>query len=103
MVMILLAVVQIGVYFHLRAVAQTAARHGLDEVRVAEGSPAAGVAAASEFLDQSGNGIESRSVTADRTETEATVRVTGKVVSILPGISLTIEVEVEAPVERVTP
>jgi hypothetical protein len=31
------------------------------------------------------------------------VRVTGKVVSILPGISLTIEVEVEAPVERVTP
>lgn len=103
MVMILLAVVQIGVYFHLRAVAQTAARHGLDEVRVAEGSADAGVAAANAFLDQSGDGIESRSVTAGRSETEAHVRVVGKVVSILPGVTLTIEVDVEAPVERVTP
>lgn len=103
MVMILLAVVQIGVYFHLRAVAQTAARHGLDEARVAEGSPAEGIAAANAFLDQSGGGIENRSVTANRTDTEASVRVAGKVVTILPGLDLTIEVEVQAPVERVTP
>jgi len=103
MVMILLAIVQIGVYFHLRAVAQTAARHGLDEVRVVDGSPEAGTAAANDFLDQSGNGIENRAVTADRTATTATVRVTGNVVTILPGLNLTVEVVVDAPVERVTP
>lgn len=103
MVMILLAIVQIGVYFHLRAVAQTAARHGLDEVRVVDGSAEAGTAAANAFLDQSGDGIENRAVIADRTATTATVRVTGDVVTILPGLELSIEVEVEAPVERVTP
>jgi hypothetical protein len=103
MVMILLAIVQIGVYFHLRAVAQTAARHGLDEVRVVDGSAEAGTAAAYAFLDQSGDGIENQAVIADRTATTATVRVTGDVVSILPGLELSIEVEVEAPVERVTP
>jgi hypothetical protein len=103
MVMILLAIVQIGVYFHLRAVAQTAARHGVDEVRVVDGSTEAGTATANAFLDQSGDGIGNRTVTADRSETTATVRVTGDVVSILPGLHLTIDVEVDAPVERVTP
>lgn len=103
MVMILLTIVQVGVYFHARAVAQTAARHGLDEVRVVYGSSAAGEAAANAFLDQSGGGIENRVVSADRTATTASVTVTGTVVTILPGLSLTVEVEVDAPVERVTP
>ena len=40
--MLLLVIVQFGVYFHLRAVAQTAARHGLDQVRVVDGSTDAG-------------------------------------------------------------
>ncbi|HRE03797.1 MAG TPA: hypothetical protein PLV68_21050, partial [Ilumatobacteraceae bacterium] len=101
--MILLAIVQIGVYFHLRAVAQTAARHGLDEVRVVHGSSEDGIAAANAFLDQSGSGIDNRTVTANRTATVATVTVSGNAVSIVPGLTLTIEVAVDAPVERVTP
>ncbi|MAT06895.1 MAG: hypothetical protein CL424_17815 [Acidimicrobiaceae bacterium] len=103
MVMVLLVIVQVGVYFHLRAVAHTAARHGLDEVRIVGGSPGAGIAAATDFLDQSGSSIEDRSVTADRTATTATVRITGDVVSVVPGLQLGIDVVVAGPVERLTP
>ena len=103
MVMLLLVIVQVGVYFHLRAVAHTAARHGLDEVRVVDGTPGAGIAAATDFLDQSGSSIDGRSVTADRTGTTATVRVTGNVVSIVPGLSLGLDIVVDGPVERLTP
>lgn len=103
MVMLLLVIVQVGVYFHLRAVAHTAARHGLDEVRVVDGTPAEAVAATNDFLDQSGTSIENRSVTADRTDTAATVRVTGTVVTIIPGLQLNLDVTVDAPTERITP
>jgi hypothetical protein len=103
MVMLLLVIVQVGVYFHLRAVAHSAARHGLDEVRVVDGTPAEGVEATTDFLEQSGSSIENRAVTADRTDTTATVRVSGTVVAIIPGLHLDINVVVDAPVERVTP
>lgn len=103
MVMFLLIIVQVGVYFHLRAVAHTAARHGLDEVRVVDGTPAEAVAAANDFLDQSGTSIENRSVTADRTDTTASVRVTGTVVTVIPGLQLNLDVTVDAPTERTTP
>lgn len=103
MVMLLLVIVQVAVYFHLRAVAHTAARHGLDEARIANGSTGAAIAAANAFLDQSGSSIEDRAVTADRSATTATVRVTGEAVSIIPGLTLEIDVVVDAPVERVEP
>ncbi|MCB0996113.1 MAG: pilus assembly protein, partial [Acidimicrobiales bacterium] len=60
MVLLLLMVVQVGVWYHTRAVAQTAARHGLDHVRTINGSPSEGIDVASEFLDQSGGGLENR-------------------------------------------
>ena len=70
---------------------------------MADGSPADGVAAASEFLDQSGRSIE-RPIGHRRPHGDGSDRrVTGKVVSIFPGLSLTIEVDGRGPVERVTP
>lgn len=103
MVTLLLVIVQVGVYFHLRSVAHTAARHGLDQVRVVDGSPGAGIATANEFLDQAGSSLENRSVTATRTAVQATVTVSGSVVSIIPGLDLRVDVLVEAPTERVIP
>lgn len=103
MVLFLLVVVQFAVYFHVRSVASTAARHGLDQTRVTQGTEAEGVAVAGEFLDQTGQGLEDRRVTAVRTSTRATVRVQGTVVSVVPGLRLPIDVEVQAPTERVTP
>lgn len=103
MVLLLMMVVQIGVWYHTRAVAQTAARHGLDHVRTLDGSTADGIAIASEFLAQSGGGLDSAQVDASRSALESTVTVTGRVVSILPGVSFAITVTVDAPTERIEP
>lgn len=103
MVMLLIVIVQVGVYFHTRAVAQTAARQGLDQVRVVDGSTDSGVATANEFLDQAGASLDDRNVTATRTAVHATVTVSGSVVSIIPGLDLHVDVTVDAPLERVTP
>jgi hypothetical protein len=103
MVMLLIVIVQVGVYFHTRAVAQTAARQGLDRVRVVDGSTDSGVATANEFLDQAGGSLDDRNVTATRTAVHATVTVSGSVVSIIPGLDLHVDVTVDAPLERVTP
>lgn len=103
MVLLLLMVVQVGVWYHTRAVAQTAARHGLDHVRTINGSPAEGIDVASEFLDQSGGGLENRNVDASRTAAVSSVTVSGRVVSILPGVSFTVSVTVDAPTERIEP
>ncbi len=62
MVLLLLMVIQIGVWYHTRAVAQTAARHGLDHVRTLDGSTGDGIAVADEFLAQSGGGLEGAQV-----------------------------------------
>lgn len=103
MVMMLLVVVQFALYFHLRAVAQTAARHGLDHVRVVGGSTDAGVAAAAEFLDQGGRSLTDRDVTAKRDASASSMSVSGTVVSVIPGLNLRVEGTAGAPTERVTP
>ena len=103
MVLLLLVIVQFALYFHVRAVASTAARHGLDDARVAQGSETDGVAVTNQFLDQTGRGLQGPRVTATRTETRTVVRVQGTVISVVPGLGLPIDVEVRAPTERFTP
>ena len=103
MVFMLLAIVQIALYFHLRSVANTAARHGIDNVRVLDGSTAAGITAANEFLDQAGSSLEGRSVDATRTPQLSTVTVTGQVVAVIPGLNLHVSVSVNAPTEAIQP
>ena len=100
MVFLLLAVVQIALYFHLRSVALTAARHGVDQVRVVDGSTDSGIGAANEFLDQAGTSLRDRSVSAERTATRSSVTVAGNVVAVIPGLSLHITVTADAPTER---
>lgn len=102
-VLLLLMVLQIGVWYHTRAVAQTAARHGVDHVRTTDGSTDSGIDIAHEFLAQSGNGLRDPDVSAQRTLEVSSVSVSGDVVSILPGVTLTVSVTVDAPTERIEP
>lgn len=103
MVTMLTVIVQFGLYFHLRAVAQTAAREGLDHVRVVDGSPDDGIETANEFLDQAGQSLQARRVTAERGPSTSSLTVAGNVVSVVPGLTLRIDVTVDAPTERVIP
>ena len=103
MVFMLMSIIQIALYFHLRSVAQTAARHGVDQVRVLDGSIGAGVTAANEFLDQAGSSLDDRSVSAGRSTVESSVTVSGSIASLIPGLHLRVSVTVDAPTERVEP
>jgi hypothetical protein len=103
MVLLLMVIVQVALWFHTRAVATTAARHGLDQVRVLDGDPTAGEATARQFLDQGAGGLHDRSISAQRSATEASVTVHGTVVSVIPGIDLPVTVRVSGPVERLVP
>lgn len=103
MVLLLMMVVQGAMYFHQRSVASTAARQGVDRGRVLDATGADAAAAANEFLDQSGGALEDRKVRANRGPNEVTVRVTGGVMSVMPGVHLDVDVTVAAPVEEFTP
>ena len=103
MVFMLMSIIQIALYFHMRSVATTAARHGLDQVRVYNGSTGAGIAAANEFLDQAGKSLEGRSVDAARGAETSSVTVSGKVVAVIPLLDLHVSVTVDATTERVVP
>ena len=100
MVLLLMAVIQFGVYFHLRAVAGTSARHGVDRGRVVDGSDGDALIATNEFLDQSGMSLNGRKVTATRTADEVSITVTGEVPSVMPGLTLTVDVTKSAPIEE---
>jgi Flp pilus assembly protein TadG len=102
--LLLMLVVQAGVYFHTRAVVTTAAHKAADAVRVDEGSIPAGQAAADAFLDRNAPALDDRSVEVVRTADRAEVTVSGNVVSLVFGLDLfPVSVSVSAPIERVTP
>ena len=103
MVFMLMAIIQFALYFHLRSVASTAARHGVDQVRVLDGSTDAGISAANDFLDQAGSSLDDRSVSADRSAVASSVTVSGSVAAVIPGLNLRVSVTVDAPTERVEP
>lgn len=100
--LLLMLVVQAGVYFHTRAVATTAAHKGLDALRVEEGSPSAAHAATEDFLDRNAPALEARAVGVDRTGGTAEVTVSGDVVSLIFGVDLfPVRVTASAPIEQV--
>jgi len=101
MVLLLMVVVQFGVYFHTRAVATTAAHQGAENARILDGTAEAGNAAATQFLDQNAGALRDRNVAVERNGTDVTVTVTGEVTSLIPFASFPLDVTVSAPVERV--
>lgn len=93
--------VQAALFFHARQIADQAAQEGVSVARSHASTAQAGKERATRFLDQVGGGtIENRSVTATRTETVATVTVTGKVVAVIPGVVFQLDQTATAPVER---
>jgi Flp pilus assembly protein TadG len=103
MVFMLMAIVQFAIFFHLRSVAITAARQGVDHVRTTSGSAEAGIAVSNQFLDQAGRSLDDRNVTATRTGTVSSVTVSGRVVAIIPLLSLHVSATADAPTERTAP
>lgn len=94
---------QAGLYYHARSVAIAAAQEGAREAGTQTGSQGSGIAAAQRFISSAGDGVILRTrVTGSRTETTATVRVTGVSQSVIPGLDVRVNQSATVPVERLT-
>jgi Flp pilus assembly protein TadG len=103
--LLILGAVQLGVAWYARHVAHTVADTALDSARAEQATEAQAEQAAAELLDQLGGGglLTDVTVQVDRSTTEATVRVEGEAVHVVPGLSLPVVVELTGPVDRFTP
>jgi len=95
---------QVGVAIHANAVAEAAAQEGAAAARRYDGSQEAGRDRTLSYLQELGPTIiENRDVEVTRTAETATVTVRGTVISLIPGIHLTVEKTASGPVERYVP
>lgn len=104
LLLLVLLVVQVGLYFHASHIALAAAEEGARSARTLHGSASAGQARARRFVDALGSGlIRSPVVTASRGPDTARVEVRAQVAAVVPGLQLTVDRVVESPVERFVP
>lgn len=104
LLLMLLAIVQFALWSHATHIAQTAASQGLAVARAQNGTAAAGRTSAQQMLDQLAHGpLADPSVSADRTATEASIRISGTATSLLPFLNLPVHAEAVGPVERFVP
>lgn len=103
--LLIFTIVQGALYYHARNVALAAAQEGVRVARAENGTRAAGGQAARDFVNQSGGAgvLTGLEVTPTRNATKATVTVSGRAVSAIPGMpGFTITQTAEGPVERFT-
>ena len=101
LLLLVMLVVQFGLWLHAQHVAQAAADEGLRDARTASVSLADAEARASAFLDQTASSvIEDRSLSVERDGDIARVVVVGDAPAVVPGLELGIRAVAAAPVER---
>ncbi|MFY1659344.1 TadE/TadG family type IV pilus assembly protein [Micromonospora sp. WMMD1274] len=102
LLLLIMAGVQFALWAHARHMAQAAANEGVQSARAYHSSAAAGKADTEALLrDLSGGSLTGTAVTASRSATTATITITGRASSVIPGLTFPIRVTVTAPVERV--
>ncbi|GAB3671491.1 TadE/TadG family type IV pilus assembly protein [Saccharopolyspora sp. ID03-671] len=101
--LVLLTVVQAGLWWHTRTVCSAAAQHGVQVARTLHGTTADAQSAAASFLAEGSGLVTQPLVSAQVTGTRVTVRVTGKAPRLLPVPGLgTVTQVAEASKERFT-
>ncbi|GAW48032.1 MULTISPECIES: TadE/TadG family type IV pilus assembly protein [unclassified Nocardioides] len=99
-----LLVVQFGLAFHARQVAEQAAQEGVASARRFDGTAEEGRAQALDLLSAIGpSTLKDRNVTVQRGATSASATVTGTVISVVPWVHLSVSETAEGPVERYVP
>lgn len=95
--------IQVGLYYHARKVAQSAARQGAEAGRQFGASEGDGVAQAQTFLARFGGSVQGASVSsAGSTAEEIRITVRGSVATLVPGLTLDVVQHADAPIERWT-
>ena len=95
---------QAALYYHARTVAIAAAQEGARAAAAETGTTGRGTAAALDFVADAGGDdvLTAVSVAGARTPTAATITVTGRALSVIPGWKPRLQQSATAPVERLT-
>lgn len=103
--LMIFAVIQAALYFHARNVALAAAQEGVRVARAENSSAGEGSGISRNFVrDAGGNDVlTGLGISARRGTTQAEVTVTGRSLSVIPGIpGFSVSQTAEGPVERFT-
>lgn len=98
----IMLIVQYGLWYHAKQVADTAAAEALDAAQTPSGTADDGEQAAIEFLMSSGN-LDDLRVVVDRETDAVTVEITGAAPQLVPGFAWQVRSTATAPVERFIP
>lgn len=104
LLMMMMAIVQFGLLAHARNVAEQAAQEGAASARRFDGTEASAKADALKYLTLLGpQTLTDRDVVVNRGAQNATVTITGKVLTLVPGLDLHVQESSTGPVERYVP
>ncbi len=98
----IMLIVQYGLWWHAKQVANGAAAEAVDAAQVPASSARDGEVAAASYLAQSGN-LSNVTVTVTREPTIVTAEVRGDAPRLVPGFSWSVTARSVAPVERFIP
>jgi Flp pilus assembly protein TadG len=98
----LMLIVQYGLWWHAKQVANAAAIEAVDAAQIPSGSEATGTSAAQDYLRQAGN-LRDVSVTVERSPAVVTVEVAGRAPQLVPGFTWSVTARSQGPVERFVP
>ena len=98
----IMLIVQYGLWWHAKQVANAAAAEAVDAAQFSTGSARDGEDAAASYLAQSGN-LDNITVTVSREPTVVTVEVRGDAPQLVPGFAWSVTARSVAPVERFVP
>lgn len=104
LLLMVLFVIQAGVWMHATHIAQAAAVRALDTARVEGGSTLQGEKAGGDTLTALGSTVlRDPSVSVTRTATQAHVEITGTAAMVVPGVRWPVRATASGPVERFVP
>ena len=98
----IMLIVQYGLWWHAKQVANAAAAEAVDAAQVSSASARDGEDAAASYLAQSGN-LDNITITVSREPTVVTVEVRGDAPQLVPGFEWSVTARSTAPVERFIP
>lgn len=99
LMLMLLIVVQAGIWGIAAYTAHAAAGEAVTDLRASDGTPATAAEAAAEAVADLGGGLNGLAVDAERDGQNATVTLSGTAPALIPGLGLPVEVTLAAPVE----
>lgn len=101
--MLAFTTIQVGLYYHARKVAQSAARQGVDAGRQLGAGQGDGITQAQEYLARYGGSVKGAQVSSTgSTAEQIRITVTGEVATLVPGLTLHVSQFADGPIERWT-